>query len=264
LISGELAGSATADRTSRRFRERDFEVRMWRANAWWRLIFPVPVFLNRLAAPLWVFNFGIEISWVAGFWREPTFHSLTQAGVFRSRDLGRSLLYRWFPGADRTDGAVHLFSLTCAGNPIAEQSGMPRHERVRDFMTAPPSGEYFREKANEGWRLVAVEWERGPAAKREPMEDVPFGTRVASDCKRLEDDPDELQVLLLMMETIAQDGPLSQAAGNINERGYRTRDGEKWTPLALFYLLPRLIEVGPRLCTSEEWVERRKHLFNVA
>ena len=33
---------------------------------------------------------------------------------------------------------------------------------------------------------------------------------------------------------------------------------------ALFYLLPRLIEIGPKLCTSEEWVERRKHLFNVA
>ena len=53
-------------------------------------------------------------------------------------------------------------------------------------------------------------------------------------------------------------------AQQINERGYRTRNGEPWTRTALFYLLPRLIEVGPRLCTSEEWVERRKHLFNVA
>ena len=139
---------------------------------------------------------------------------------------------------------------------------MAKHERVRDFMTAPPSGEYFSERMAEGWKLVGVEWERG-APSSPPVEDIPYGTRVASDCKRLEEDPDEMQVLLLMMETIVQDGPLSQAARVINDRGYRTRDGEKWTPRALFYLLPRLIEVGPRLCTSEEWVERRKHLFNV-
>jgi hypothetical protein len=141
---------------------------------------------------------------------------------------------------------------------------MPKHERERDFMTSPPSGDYFKAKTEDGWRLVAVEWERGVALKSLPVEDVPFGLRVATDCQRLEENPDEVQVLVLMMETIVQDGPLSEAARVINERGHRTRDGEKWTPKALFYLLPRLIEVGPRLCTSEEWVERRKHLFNVA
>src|SRR5918993_1207467 len=33
-------------------------VRMWRLNAAPRTILPVPVFLNRFAAPLWVFNFS--------------------------------------------------------------------------------------------------------------------------------------------------------------------------------------------------------------
>jgi hypothetical protein len=140
---------------------------------------------------------------------------------------------------------------------------MAKLERVRDFVTEQPSREYFRAKAAEGWRLVAIEWERGAEVRPAPVEDIPYGLRVASDCRQLEDNPDEVQVLLLMMETIVQDGPLSQAARVINERGYRTRDGQKWSPQALFYLLPRLIEVGPRLCTSEEWVERRKHLFNV-
>src|SRR5882762_9402931 len=37
-------------------------VRMWRLNALARMIFPVPVFLKRLAAPLCVFNFGISPS----------------------------------------------------------------------------------------------------------------------------------------------------------------------------------------------------------
>jgi len=36
-----------------------FEVRMWRILDWPRLNLPVPVFLKRLAAPLWVFNFGM-------------------------------------------------------------------------------------------------------------------------------------------------------------------------------------------------------------
>jgi hypothetical protein len=141
---------------------------------------------------------------------------------------------------------------------------MPKLERTRDFMTEAPSNEYFSTKVADGWRLVAVEWERGAAAKAVPVEEVPFGLRVASDCKRLEDDPEELEILVMMMEVIVQDGPLSQAAKAINDRGFRTRDGEKWTPRALFYLLPRLIEIGPRLCTSEEWVERRKHIFSVA
>src|ERR1700692_4694507 len=141
---------------------------------------------------------------------------------------------------------------------------MPKLERVRDFVTLPPATDYFAEKLAAGWRLVAVEWERGEAPAGPPVEDIPFGLRVASDCRRLEENPDEVQVLLLMLEFLVQDGPLSTAAKQINERGYRTRNGEPWTRTALFYLLPRLIEVGPRLCTSEEWVERRKHLFNVA
>jgi len=141
---------------------------------------------------------------------------------------------------------------------------MPKLERVRDFMTEAPPERYFQAKLAEGWRLVAVEWERGAAPKSVPMEEVPFGLRVASDCQRLEDNPEEVEVLALMMETIVQDGPLSQAAKVVNERGLRTRDGEKWSPQALFCLLPRLIDMGPRLCSSEEWVERRKHIFKVA
>src|SRR3977135_1506587 len=37
----------------------DLEVRMWRFLVWPRRIVPVPVFLKRLAAPLWVFNLGM-------------------------------------------------------------------------------------------------------------------------------------------------------------------------------------------------------------
>ena len=141
---------------------------------------------------------------------------------------------------------------------------MAKLERLRDFMTEPPSDEYFASKASQGYRLVSIEWERGRADEGPPLEDVPFGLRVASDCRRVEESPDEIQVLLLMMEEIAKDSPLSNAVKMINERGYRKRDGQKWTLPALFDLLPRLIDLGPRLSTSDEWIERRKHLFNVA
>ncbi len=147
---------------------------------------------------------------------------------------------------------------------IACSMRMPKLERIRDFVTTAPSAEYYREKLDAGWQLVAIEWERGAAVPVRPTEDIPFGLRVASDCRRLEENPEEIQVLLLLLEVLVQDGTLSTAAERINDRGLLTRENEPWTRTALFYLLPRLIEVGPRLCTSEEWVERRKHLFNVA
>ena len=140
---------------------------------------------------------------------------------------------------------------------------MAKLERMRDFLTAAPPEGYFTDKTSAGWRLVAIEWERGATSAVEPDEDIPYGLRVASDCRRLEGNPDEINVLLLLMEVIVQDGPLSKAAEAINARGHRTRDGQQWTPSALFRLLPRLIEAGPRLCTSEEWLERRKHLIKL-
>jgi hypothetical protein len=40
---------------------------MCRVFVWPRLIFPVPVLLKRLAAPEWVFNFGIFFSVLLDF-----------------------------------------------------------------------------------------------------------------------------------------------------------------------------------------------------
>ncbi len=54
-------GSATTSCFNLRLRERDLEVKMWREKAWPRTTLPVPVFLNRLDAPLCVFSFGIQI-----------------------------------------------------------------------------------------------------------------------------------------------------------------------------------------------------------
>ena len=114
--------------------------------------------------------------------------------------------------------------------------------------------------------MAAVEWERESEAAVVPeqlTEEVPFGLQVGDDCRHLQENIAEKQVLILIMEMIVQDRKLSQIADELNQRRYRTRQGNSWNPATVFNLLPRLIEVGPRIFTSDEWVLRRQHLFKV-
>jgi hypothetical protein len=53
---------------------------------------------------------------------------------------------------------------------------------------------------------------------------------------------------------------MSRVADELNRLGYRTRKAVKWTPAAVFDLLPRMIEAGPRIFTKEEWVSRKRRL----
>ena len=140
---------------------------------------------------------------------------------------------------------------------------MAQVERIREPLNGPISDEQLRAKAQSGWKPVAVIWERelddsNGAYVREV--DVPYGYRVAVDTVHLEVNNQENAVLLLSMELIVQDMRLSQIAAALNEKGYRTRNGFLWNPASVFELLPRLIEAGPRIFTSEEWIERRKRL----
>jgi hypothetical protein len=139
---------------------------------------------------------------------------------------------------------------------------MARSERVREVLSSPLTPEYLKYKADGGWKPVAVEWEReAPAA--EGAVEVPFGLQVAADCKHLEENPAELEVLTLTMELIVQDRPISYVADELNQRGFRTRKGAKWGPVEVFALLPRLVEVGPQIFTSRDWAARRRRLSEV-
>jgi hypothetical protein len=60
-----------------------------------------------------------------------------------------------------------------------------------------------------------------------------------------------------MMEMLVQDFSFSSIASDLNEKGFRTRDGKRWNPVAIFNMIPRLIDVGPRLFSTEEWEKRR-------
>lgn len=142
---------------------------------------------------------------------------------------------------------------------------MARIERMREIITEPLSPAYVDRKSREGWKPVAVVWERPVEDGRETAdiaEDVPYGLKISEDCLQLEQDIQEKEALLAMLEMIIQDKPLSEIAESLNQRGFRTRHNHKWTPGSVFDLLPRLIEVGPRVFTSEEWVVRRGRLMN--
>src|SRR5688572_22215333 len=55
-----FAGLTSTSPASLDLRPGDFLVRMCEWKAWLRCSLPVPVFLNRFAAPRWVFIFGID------------------------------------------------------------------------------------------------------------------------------------------------------------------------------------------------------------
>jgi hypothetical protein len=144
---------------------------------------------------------------------------------------------------------------------------MTKNVRIREPLTGSPTLEYLNERMGAGWKLVALEWEK-PAegaipSSDEQAEEIPYGLQVSADCLRLVENPAERQVIILALDMIVEDCPLSRVAEELNRRGHRTREGQTWTPAALFNLLPRMIEVGPRLFVSEDWTHRRERLPRV-
>jgi len=140
---------------------------------------------------------------------------------------------------------------------------MAHFERIRDVVSGPFSPELMRQRTAAGWQLVSIEWRRELPAHEAPTEgafdeEIPYGLRISEDCQRLEVDPVENAALILMMELLVQDFPLSTVVSDLNEKGFRTRPGKLWNRVAVFNMLPRLIEVGPRLFSTEEWETRRR------
>lgn len=144
---------------------------------------------------------------------------------------------------------------------------MTKVERIREVVTGSVDMDYVRRKTDAGWKLVAMEWRReipGDETKEVVLvEEIPYGLRVASDCSRLEEDPQERAVLVQMMELIVQDYSITLVASELNKRNLRTRAGGSWTPVSVFNMLPRLIEVGPNIFSSDEWEARRERLLKM-
>jgi hypothetical protein len=140
---------------------------------------------------------------------------------------------------------------------------MAHFERIRDLISGPFSSEVIRQRTSAGWQLVSLEWRRELPESEAPTqgafsEDIPYGLRISDDCLRLEVDPIEDRTLILMMELLVQDFSYSSIVSDLNEKGLRMRDGRPWSRVAVFNMTPRLIEVGPRLFSTEEWKKVRQ------
>ena len=145
---------------------------------------------------------------------------------------------------------------------------MANKERIRETLNSLPTLEYLVERVEAGWKPAAIEWERevsaGAGHEDQPVkEEIPFGLRVSDDCSGLVESQTERQIILTALDMIVDDRPLSQIAEELNRRGWTTREGKPWTPSALFTLLPRMIQVGPKVFSSEEWSRRRQRLPRV-
>ena len=142
---------------------------------------------------------------------------------------------------------------------------MPNLEHLRELVVGTLDPERLQEREKAGWRLVAVEWEREAAEASRGgngfVEEVPYGMQVGSDCLHLVENPTERAALVLMMDLIVQDHPLSYVARELNLKGFRTREGQSWNQVAVFNMLPRLVDVGPKIFSSGEWEARRKRVM---
>ena len=149
---------------------------------------------------------------------------------------------------------------------------MKKRERIREKVTILPTSMYLSKMHDAGWSLVALEWEREieisgePEPSDEPVatEEIPFGLRIASDGHHLEDDPLEMQTLRFLAELIVQDVSFRSMADAMNVRDYRSRSGAPWTAASVFRLIPRLIEVTPRILKGGEWDARKKELAHIS
>ncbi|HTZ59164.1 MAG TPA: recombinase family protein [Acidobacteriaceae bacterium] len=143
---------------------------------------------------------------------------------------------------------------------------MPHFERIRDVVSGPFSPSLIQQRTVAGWQLVSIEWRRELPGDEAPSEgafseDIPYGLRISDDCQRLEFHPGERVVLTQMMDLIVQDFPFSAIASDLNEKGFRTREGKMWSQIAVFNMIPRLIEIGPGLFSTADWAARREKLF---
>jgi hypothetical protein len=141
--------------------------------------------------------------------------------------------------------------------------------QLRDQVQKPVSIDYFQERLSAGWKLKAIEWEKeddaapaaGAAAGTAAGDAAaPYGTQVEPETAHLEYNPQELSVLMAILEMIVVEKGVSHIAEELNQRGYKTRVGTQWTSPAVFNLLPRLIDLGPQLLKSPDWQSRRNHL----
>jgi len=133
---------------------------------------------------------------------------------------------------------------------------------LRDHVQLPLALDYFERRMAEGWKIRVIEWEQEtPPDSLDGLSqgscEVPFGLEVVSGSPQLVQNAQEIAVLLTILEMIVKDQSVSAIATELNRRNFKTRAGHVWTSSAVFDLLPRVIEMGPSLLRSPEWMKLR-------
>ena len=143
-------------------------------------------------------------------------------------------------------------------------------DRVRDPISGPLTLDYFHQRTAKGWVVTAVEWRKPAAneaeapAREDSLQEVPYGQRIAPDCGHLIEDESEMDLLLFIYERVVSGQRPVELASELNSQGYRTRLGSHWSASAVFDLLPRLIELSPKLQARPDWPLRRAKLTVIA
>lgn len=133
-------------------------------------------------------------------------------------------------------------------------------ERVREPTTVDTHEELVRRRTENGWTLVALEWQRPselPSGTLQSVE-VPYGLQVAQDFLHLEENPIEVEAMVTVLDLLVDDRPHREIAETLNERGYRTRCGSHWTQTAVFDLMPRIVEAAPDIFGTADWRSLRR------
>ena len=133
---------------------------------------------------------------------------------------------------------------------------MSKIEHLRQPISGPLNAQEMENLRSQGWTMVAVEWQREVSEEERAEAEVPFGLQVSGGA--LHEDSAETTALVDMLELIIDEGPYWRVAEELNRRGRRTRRGTKWSPVSVFEMLPRLIEVAPRIFSSAEWQRRKQ------
>jgi len=115
-------------------------------------------------------------------------------------------------------------------------------------------------RTNEGWTLVAVEWQRQatPRAGTLHSTEVPYGLQVSHDFLHLEENPLEVEAMIVILDLMVEDQPLSSIASALNQRGLHNRRDQPWTQQQVFDLMPRIVEAAPDIFGTSNWRELRR------
>lgn len=135
-------------------------------------------------------------------------------------------------------------------------------KRFRETVSELPTAEEVRRRAEEGWKLVAVEWEKedeAAAGTADLWHEAPYGLATPDGGQELVENEREEAALRLMLGMVIDDrNSLTEVAAELNRQGFRRRDGEDWSPGAVFNMLPRLVDVAPKLFASPDWAALRE------